>query len=90
MSRDEIQLWLADRFVKDGPVRFVGCYLAALLGRSPIAEATMRAWMKSRDEFRREIGYGIFCVRLKDNPGSCSEVDAEKILAFRSSFDFLV
>ena len=70
----------ADRFVKDGPVRFVGCYLAALLGRSPIAEATMRAWMKSRDEFRREIGYGIFCVRLKDNPGSCSEVDAEKIL----------
>ena len=70
----------ADRFVKDGPVRFVGCYLAALLGRSPIAEATMRVWMKSRDEFRREMGYGIFCVRLRDNPGSFSDADAEQIL----------
>ena len=35
----------ADRFVKEGPVRFVGSYLSDLLARSPIAEATMRAWM---------------------------------------------
>jgi 3-methyladenine DNA glycosylase AlkD len=71
----------ADRLVKEGPVRFVGCYLSGLLGRSPIAEETMRAWMKSQDEFAREMGYGILAVRLKDDPGSVSDADAEKILA---------
>lgn len=71
----------ADRLLKDGPVRFVGCYLSGLLARSPIAEKTMRAWMKSPDEFRREMGYGLLGFRLKDDPGSVSDVDAEKILA---------
>ena len=71
----------ADRLLKDGPVRFVGFYLAGLLARSPIAEKTMRAWMKSPDEYSREMGYGILGFRLKDDPGSVSDVDAEKILA---------
>ncbi|MFN0195245.1 MAG: DNA alkylation repair protein [Planctomycetaceae bacterium] len=71
----------ADRFLKEGPVRFVGCYLAVLLARSPIAEKTMRAWMKSRDEHTREMGYGIFAVRLKDDPGSISDAEAEQVLA---------
>jgi 3-methyladenine DNA glycosylase AlkD len=71
----------ADGLVKDGPAHFLGCYLTALLARSPIAEETMRAWMKSPDEFHREMGYGILCVRLKDDPGSVSDADAEKVLA---------
>jgi 3-methyladenine DNA glycosylase AlkD len=71
----------ADGLLKDAPVRFVGCYLSGLLSRSPIAEETMRAWMKSPDEFAREMGYGIFGVRLKDDPSSVSDAEAEKVLA---------
>lgn len=71
----------AERLIKDGPMRFVGCYLSGLLARSPIAEATMRVWMKSPDEFTREMGYGIFGVRLKDDPESISDAEAEKVLA---------
>lgn len=71
----------ADRLVKEGPVRFVGCYLSGVLARSPIAEATMRAWMKSPDEFTREMGYGILGIRLKDDPDSVSDADAEQVLA---------
>jgi len=71
----------ADGLIKDGPVRFLGCYLSGLVGRSPIAEETMRAWMKSPDEFVREMGYGILGARLKDDPGSVSDADAEKIMA---------
>jgi len=70
-----------DGLLEDGPVRFVGCYLSGLLARSPIAEKTMRAWMKSPDEERREMGYGSFVFRLKDDPASVSDADAEKALA---------
>ncbi len=72
---------VVDGFVKDGPVRFVGCYLTGLLARSPIAEETMRAWMKSPDESSREMGYGLLGARLKDDPDSVSDAEAEKILA---------
>jgi 3-methyladenine DNA glycosylase AlkD len=71
----------ADRLVKDGPVRFIGCYLSGLLARSPIVEETMRACMSSPDESPREMGYGLLGVRLKDDPGSVSDADAEKVLA---------
>ena len=71
----------ADRFVKDGPVHFVGFYLSGLVARSPIAEETMRAWMHSPDERRREMGYSIFGFRLKDNPDSIDDADAERVLA---------
>jgi 3-methyladenine DNA glycosylase AlkD len=71
----------ADAFVEDGPVRFVGCYLVELLARSPIADATMRAWMKSKEEDRRELGYGLLGVRLRDDPNSISDAEAQKILA---------
>ncbi len=71
----------ADRLVKEGPIRFVGCYLSGLLVRSPIAEEAMRAWMKSPDEFTREMGYGILGVRLKDDADSVSDADAEQVLA---------
>jgi 3-methyladenine DNA glycosylase AlkD len=71
----------ADKWVKDGPVRFVGCYLSGLLAKSPIADKTMRAWMKSPDEHTREMGYGILGARLKSDPDSISDADAEKALA---------
>ena len=71
----------ADHFVKEGPVRFVGWYLSELLARSPIAEKTMRAWMKSKDESVREMGYGILGMRLKNDPESVSDAEAEKVLA---------
>lgn len=71
----------ADALVKDGPVRFLGCYLSDLLARGSIADATMRAWMKSKEECHREMGYGILGVRLRDHPESISDADAEKILA---------
>jgi 3-methyladenine DNA glycosylase AlkD len=71
----------ADGLVEDGPVRFIGCYLSGLLARSPIAEETMRAWMSSPDELPREMGYGVLGARLKADPGSVSDADAEKVLA---------
>jgi 3-methyladenine DNA glycosylase AlkD len=71
----------ADALVKDGPVRFLGPYLFDLLARGSIADATMRAWMKSKEECRREIGYGILGVRLRDYPESISDADARQILA---------
>ena len=71
----------ADRFVTDGPVRFVGWCLSDLVARSPIADETMRAWMNSPAEFTREMGYGVFAVRLKDDPDSISDADAERVLA---------
>ena len=71
----------ADRMVKDGPIRFVGFYLSGLVARSPIAEATMRAWMKSPDALFREMGYAVFGVRLKEDPDSVSDEEAAKVLA---------
>ena len=71
----------ADRLVKDGPMPFLGFYLSGLLARSPIADEIMRPWMKSRDESTREMGYGILAARLKDDPESVTDADAEKILA---------
>jgi 3-methyladenine DNA glycosylase AlkD len=80
---DAAKLTLADaeRMVKDGPVRFLDSYFAALVARSAIAEKTMRAWMKSPDESRREMGYGIFSARLKNDAGAVSDADADKVLA---------
>jgi 3-methyladenine DNA glycosylase AlkD len=72
---------IVERMVTDGPVRVIGGYLCGLVARSPIAEKTMRAWMKSKDEYFRELGYGILAARLKDDPESVSDADAEKILA---------
>lgn len=71
----------ADGLVKEGPLRFIGCYLSELLARSPIAEETMRAWMRSREELVCEMGYGILSVRLKNDPDAISDADAEKVLA---------
>jgi 3-methyladenine DNA glycosylase AlkD len=71
----------ADGLLKDAQARFLACYLTALVGRSPIADKTMRAWMKSPRESTREMGYGILGARLKDNSESLSDADAEKILA---------
>ena len=71
----------ADGLIKEGQVHFLGCYLSELVGRSPIAEETMRAWMKSRDEYSREMGYGILGARLRDDPESVSDADAENFLA---------
>jgi 3-methyladenine DNA glycosylase AlkD len=71
----------ADRFVREGPVHFVACYLSDLLARSPIADRTMQDWMASKEESMREIGYGIFSARLRDDPESISDAKAAKVLA---------
>ena len=71
----------ADRWLEDGPVHFVGCYLTDLLAKTPIADATMRAWMKSPNEFTREMGYGLVGARLKVDPDSIGDADAERMLA---------
>jgi 3-methyladenine DNA glycosylase AlkD len=70
-----------DGFVKDKSFRFIGPYLSGLVARSPIADETMRAWMSSPDEMRREVGYGILSARLRDDAGSVSDADAGKVLA---------
>lgn len=71
----------ANRLANDGQAHFVGCYLSALVARSPIADQTMRAWMKSPKECIREMGYGILGARLKDDPASISDAGAEQALA---------
>jgi len=71
----------AERFVKEGQVRFLDYYLAPLLARSEAADKTMRAWMKSTAESTREMGYAMFAARLKDDPSSISDADAAKVLA---------
>ncbi|MES2304592.1 MAG: DNA alkylation repair protein [Gemmatimonadota bacterium] len=71
----------AERFITEGPARFLGGYLSGLLARSPIALATMRSWMKSKDDAEREIGYQIFGALLKDDPDTISDADAAKVLA---------
>ena len=72
---------LAEKFLADGPVRFLGLYLAALIARSPIADKTMREWMKSPDEVMRETGYNILSARLRDDADSISDADAGKVIA---------
>ena len=71
----------ADRMVQDGPVRFVGSYLSVLVARSPIADKAMRDWMSSADESSREMGYGVLGTRLREDPGSVTDAEAEKALA---------
>ena len=71
----------ADRLVQEGPARFVGSYLSGLLSRSPIADETMRSWMKSKDEASRETGYGILTARLREDAETVSDADARKVLA---------
>ena len=71
----------ANRWVKDGPIGFVGPYLSALLARSPIADTMMRAWMKSRDERTLQMGYSVYAVRLRDDRDQISDADADKVLA---------
>jgi len=48
----------AERLLQEGQIRFLGCYVAGLLGRGPIGREAMRSWMASTDELTREIGYG--------------------------------
>jgi 3-methyladenine DNA glycosylase AlkD len=72
---------MADGLIKDGPVRFLSRYLAEFLARSPIADDRMRAWMKSPDESRRELGFEMLSFRLKNDPTAVSDAEAGKILA---------
>jgi len=71
----------AERFLEEGPVRFLGFYLADLLARSPMADGITRAWMKSSGETSRELGYAILSARLKEDPDSVSTADAATALA---------
>jgi len=70
----------ADRFVKDGPVRFVGCYLADLVVRTAHAGDTMRRWMKSKDELTREMGYMVVSHRLKADADAIDDAAAGEVL----------
>ncbi len=71
----------AEALLQAGPVRFLGSYLADFFARSPLADALMRDWMKSKDEPSRELSYFILGARLRDGPESLSDADAKKILA---------
>ncbi|MEO5799962.1 MAG: DNA alkylation repair protein [Gemmatimonadales bacterium] len=70
----------AERFVADGPARFLGGYLSGLVACSPVAIKMMRAWMKSKDDSEREIGYQIFSDLVKDEDGPIRDADATKVL----------
>ena len=70
----------ADKLVKEGPTRFLRPYLSDFLARTPDADATLRAWMKSKDELTREIGYAILGSRLRSDAESVGDADAEKVL----------
>lgn len=70
----------ADRLLQEGQIRFLGCYLAALLGRSPIGKETMKSWMASSDASAKELGYTLLGVFLKEEPDSLSDPAAAKIL----------
>ncbi len=70
----------AETMVQDGPVRFLGSYLADLFARSPLADALMREWMKSKDESQRELSYFILGARLRADPESISDNDAQQVL----------
>ena len=71
----------ADRLLEDGAAHYLHSYLSNVVARSPVAEETMRSWMESAEELPREIGYGILASRLKDDPSSVSDADAEEVLA---------
>ena len=71
----------ANRFVRDRQAHFLYCYLSGLVARSPIADETMRSWMESPEEFTCETGYEILSLRLKHDPDSIRDEDAETWLA---------
>lgn len=71
----------AEEMVGSDQVHYLNCYLSVLVARSPVADEAMRAWMESPEESHGEIGYGIFCIRLKDDPDSIRDADVKKVLA---------
>jgi 3-methyladenine DNA glycosylase AlkD len=71
----------ADALVRESSSHFLTCYISELVARSPIAEKTMRAWMKSPREFTRATGYEVLARRLKDDPGSIDDAGAATALA---------
>jgi DNA alkylation repair enzyme len=73
-------LAMENRWIKDGPIHFVGCYLSNLVARTKFAETAMRDLMKSRNEFRRELGYSIFSIRLKNSPSLIGDLEATQTL----------
>jgi 3-methyladenine DNA glycosylase AlkD len=72
---------LAQKWLQDGPSHFLGCYLCGLFARSPITPESVDAWMQSPKDSIREIGYGTFAVRMKLNPTSIQDAEAERVLA---------
>ncbi len=70
----------AEELLKDDQAHFLGFYLSALVARSPIASKAMRAWMKSWKDLQREIGYGVLSARLKNDPDSIGDADADELL----------
>jgi 3-methyladenine DNA glycosylase AlkD len=71
----------AKAFVKAGQFPFVGWYLSDLVARTPVADKTMRNWMKATDEHSREMGYSVLACRLKNDADAISDRDAAKMLA---------
>jgi 3-methyladenine DNA glycosylase AlkD len=75
LTRAELNRW-----IKDGPIHFVGCYLSNLVARTKFGETAMRDLMKSPNEFRRELGYSIFSIRLKNSPSLIGDLEATQTL----------
>jgi 3-methyladenine DNA glycosylase AlkD len=70
----------ADELAAAPTHQFTAYYLCALLARSSMAPKKMGAWMKSRTEAIREAGFHLLAHRLKLDPVSVSDAEAEKIL----------
>lgn len=71
----------AERWVRDVRWHTIAGYLAALVGRSPCADAKMRAWMADPAELVRETGYSMLSHRLKESADAVSDSDATQMLA---------
>lgn len=71
----------ANAWVEEVTNRAYGFYLGPLVARSPHAAALMKAWMKSKKEMVGLCGFSILNGKLRDDPGSVSDAECEKVLA---------
>ena len=57
---------LAESWVKDIDYYMLVDYVAGVVAKSPVAEAKMKAWMKSKKQYVRQSGYSVLASSLVD------------------------
>ena len=55
---------LAQRWVKDVDYYLLADCVAGVVAKSPVAEAKMKAWMKSKKQYIRQSGYSVLASSL--------------------------